>query len=240
MTTRAVTQPVAVSDHHGGMTTLYRLFDADDRLLYVGIAGNPGRRFQQHASSKAWWGEVDHVELAHCADREAAGIAERHAIITERPRYNIVHSRVVVGSDAQVRFPCATCGQLIESGGFVEVDEADLIHKQQAHAAWRADLDLDGYAEPLVTLADLARVPEPVHWRAFHYDCGSELDQGRTTYSIDLQRLQTLRDVIRWTSHLMEKAWLDQTDWLALLAAIGGTQPADPPLTISERDASHG
>ncbi len=30
-------------------TTLYRLYNADGGLLYVGIAGNPGRR------STIWW-----------------------------------------------------------------------------------------------------------------------------------------------------------------------------------------
>jgi hypothetical protein len=39
-------------------TTLYRFYDASGRLLYVGIAGNPGRRFAQHGRDKSWWSQV--------------------------------------------------------------------------------------------------------------------------------------------------------------------------------------
>ena len=38
-----------------GPTCLYRVHDAQGGLLYVGIAGNPGRRFQEHAGTKPWW-----------------------------------------------------------------------------------------------------------------------------------------------------------------------------------------
>lgn len=74
-------------------TTLYRFFDRDGRLLYVGIAGNPGRRWTRHASGKLWWGDVNRAELAHFASREAALDAEREAIIAERPIHNVTHAR---------------------------------------------------------------------------------------------------------------------------------------------------
>jgi predicted GIY-YIG superfamily endonuclease len=78
-------------------TTLYRLYNADDELLYVGIAGNPGRRFEQHAEDKPWWSEVAATKLEHFATREAACAAEVTAITTEKPRHNIVHNRGRVG-----------------------------------------------------------------------------------------------------------------------------------------------
>lgn len=61
-------------------TTLYRLYDADGGLLYIGIAGNPGRRFEQHAGDKPWWGQVARTELAHYPTRAEALDAERAAI----------------------------------------------------------------------------------------------------------------------------------------------------------------
>lgn len=76
-------------------TTVYRLFDTDDRLLYVGIAGNPGRRFEQHRTDKAWWGDVARIDLEHFATREDALEAERHAITTERPTHNRIHNRPI-------------------------------------------------------------------------------------------------------------------------------------------------
>lgn len=71
-------------------TTLYRLYNADGGLLYVGIAGNPGRRFEQHRQDKPWWGSVANIRLEHFPTRDAASEAELKAIRTERPAYNIV------------------------------------------------------------------------------------------------------------------------------------------------------
>jgi len=78
------------------VTTLYRFFDADDRLLYVGIAGNPGRRFHQHANGpdgKPWWSHVARSTMEHFDTREEAAAAEVAAIVTERPMHNVVHNR---------------------------------------------------------------------------------------------------------------------------------------------------
>lgn len=69
-------------------TTLYRLFDGQDQLLYIGIAGNPGRRFEQHRIHKAWWGEVAMIRLQHFDYRRQAEEAETRAIIDERPPMN--------------------------------------------------------------------------------------------------------------------------------------------------------
>lgn len=72
-----------------GPTSLYRLHDAQGGLLYVGIAGNPGRRFQEHAGTKAWWGQVRWVHVEHYETRTEAEAAETKAIRTERPKYNV-------------------------------------------------------------------------------------------------------------------------------------------------------
>lgn len=77
-------------------TTLYRFFDERDQLLYVGIAGNPGRRFDQHAKGpdgKPWWPRVVRSTMEHFDTREAALAAEAAAIITEGPLHNVVHNR---------------------------------------------------------------------------------------------------------------------------------------------------
>lgn len=73
-------------------TTLYRFFDAQDRLLYIGIAGNPGRRFHQHAQEKPWWPQVTRSTMEHHPTREAALVAEKAAIQTEHPLWNVVHN----------------------------------------------------------------------------------------------------------------------------------------------------
>lgn len=70
-------------------TTLYRLYNSTDVLLYVGIGGNPGRRWQQHRGAKHWWGDVTRVTLEHHPTREEALAAELDAIRAERPLHNI-------------------------------------------------------------------------------------------------------------------------------------------------------
>lgn len=70
-------------------TTLYRFYASDGVLLYVGVAGNPGRRFEQHRGEKPWWGEVARVRLEHHESREEALEAESKVIKSEHPRYNI-------------------------------------------------------------------------------------------------------------------------------------------------------
>jgi predicted GIY-YIG superfamily endonuclease len=37
---------------------LYRFFDQDDNLLYVGITNSPWTRFNQHRSDKSWFFEI--------------------------------------------------------------------------------------------------------------------------------------------------------------------------------------
>jgi predicted GIY-YIG superfamily endonuclease len=71
-------------------TTLYRLYDANDRLLYIGITNRPEVRFRTHAANQAWWSEVVRSSLCTYATRAAAAAAEAQAIATETPLYNVL------------------------------------------------------------------------------------------------------------------------------------------------------
>jgi hypothetical protein len=71
---------------------LYRFFDAAGALLYVGITNNPSRRFTQHGVSREWWHEVETIRMQRFPDREAVLAAEKAAIQSESPRYNIKHA----------------------------------------------------------------------------------------------------------------------------------------------------
>lgn len=70
-------------------TALYRLFDAEGRLLYVGIAFNPADRWRGHSSTKFWWHEVSRREVEWRETRGDALRAEAEAILVERPLYNV-------------------------------------------------------------------------------------------------------------------------------------------------------
>ena len=72
-------------------TALYRLYDVDDRLLYVGISENPERRWQTHSytARNTWWPRVARNDVTWHATRDEAAEAERKAIATEGPLFNI-------------------------------------------------------------------------------------------------------------------------------------------------------
>jgi DNA-binding XRE family transcriptional regulator/predicted GIY-YIG superfamily endonuclease len=69
------------------MTALYRHFDSDGRLLYVGIALNVFRRTREHESS-SWFASIQRIEVEHFSSRKDAEAAERAAIKNEKPVYN--------------------------------------------------------------------------------------------------------------------------------------------------------
>lgn len=73
-------------------TYVYRLFDAEGRLLYVGQTVRPDRRVQDHRLRKSWGGQIARVDLTEPMDRESALKHEAAAINTERPVYNINRS----------------------------------------------------------------------------------------------------------------------------------------------------
>lgn len=70
-------------------TALYRLFDADTRLLYVGITNAPESRWNQHRIEKAWWKDVAEKAVTWFDSRQEAESAESVAIRTEHPIWNV-------------------------------------------------------------------------------------------------------------------------------------------------------
>lgn len=70
-------------------TALYRLFDQEGRLLYVGVAFDPEARWKGHAAEKAWWGLVMERRVEWFDTRTDALIAEVAAIKADLPLYNI-------------------------------------------------------------------------------------------------------------------------------------------------------
>jgi hypothetical protein len=70
------------------MTYLYRHFDAEGRLLYVGISLSAVHRLAQHRAS-AWFASIATVTIETFPSRAGAAEAERLAIQTEGPLHNI-------------------------------------------------------------------------------------------------------------------------------------------------------
>jgi len=68
---------------------LYRLFTDRCDLLYVGISLSALQRMSSHRARQPWWHEVASIEIEYYPTRQAVLSAERQAIRTEHPRYNV-------------------------------------------------------------------------------------------------------------------------------------------------------
>jgi predicted GIY-YIG superfamily endonuclease len=73
-------------------TAVYRLFDTEDDLLYIGVSDQFGARWHQHAKVQPWWRDVDHQTITWFDTRDEALATETAAIKAEQPLYNIVHN----------------------------------------------------------------------------------------------------------------------------------------------------
>lgn len=69
-------------------TTLYRAFNSENELLYVGISHSVMARIGQHKSAGVWHGKCVRITLEHFPNRELARKAENKAIKKEYPIYN--------------------------------------------------------------------------------------------------------------------------------------------------------
>lgn len=68
---------------------LYRFYDENGTLLYVGITNSINTRFKAHVVDKSWWPEVADCRIAFYPDRAALARAEGDAIKYEHPCYNV-------------------------------------------------------------------------------------------------------------------------------------------------------
>jgi predicted GIY-YIG superfamily endonuclease len=81
------------------ITALYRLYDSENALLYVGITVSLRNRMVQHALCQPWWAQVARKTVAWYPDRQDAAAAELTAIKDECPRHNkVVRSNPTIGS----------------------------------------------------------------------------------------------------------------------------------------------
>ena len=71
-----------------GKTALYRHFDKDDQLLYVGISLNHVARLAQHRDGSHWYEEIAQVTIEWHGTRVEAELAESRAIGSESPKHN--------------------------------------------------------------------------------------------------------------------------------------------------------
>lgn len=75
-------------------TAVYKMFDADGRLLYVGMTVDLKARYREHKMCKQWWERVDHAKtkVMWFDNRAEASEMEIALIQHEDPEGNIVWS----------------------------------------------------------------------------------------------------------------------------------------------------
>jgi len=74
-------------------TDLYRFFNANGALLYIGISLSAVHRASQHKGDKAWWSDVSKMTVERISGTRADALAaERRAIVQEKPLHNVVHN----------------------------------------------------------------------------------------------------------------------------------------------------
>jgi len=73
-------------------TYIYKLFDENMTLLYVGITSGLASRFSEHKREKPWWPEVMFKQTESFQNRYDALEREKLLIESLTPKYNIVHN----------------------------------------------------------------------------------------------------------------------------------------------------
>ena len=107
-------------------TALYRHFDAEGRLLYVGISLNAFSRLMQHRRDSAWFRQIASITVEWFPTRGKAVDAERAAIQAERPLHNVIH----VLPDFIVELMNGPKGYMLDAQGIIRPEYASLTTEE--------------------------------------------------------------------------------------------------------------
>lgn len=113
ITTPSYQEPVA----------LYRHYDSDGRLLYIGQSANPIRRIISHRHSGSWVHMISTITIEWLPNRAEAIVAERSAIASEKPPFNVIDRP----PNHQDRWP-SPLGQYLMQNGISAARFADHIN----------------------------------------------------------------------------------------------------------------
>lgn len=209
---------------------LYRFFDEEGGLLYIGKTISAWKRFASHRRKSTFFPEAARVTLGRgFASDDELSRAEVTAIHAEKPRYNKIHngSAVAVVSEfsvsASVTLLCDVCGKSVTgTAGYVCIDN-DAVHRA------REDLkEWDVNHVPVELLSQFGVDPseisalisvrfgvdnylEAVLWHIYHRDC--DPDPGGNFYLLEAWQCNTERDFLGWSAFLFGTSWLRYTDW---------------------------
>jgi excinuclease UvrABC nuclease subunit len=76
------------------MHYVYRHYDSDGELLYIGQTYSWQTRTDQHKNLAVWWDAVTRIELERYKTMTEACNAERELIIALNPKFNVTNNSV--------------------------------------------------------------------------------------------------------------------------------------------------
>jgi predicted GIY-YIG superfamily endonuclease len=120
---------VAKRDLNSRPHILYRFWDAQDVLLYVGISVDSASRIANHMRDQPWWPDVETIKFTTFPNRKAALEAEAEMIRTLKPLYNVVHNEMVEEEDG----PAITAEWLIENWAKLPATTRDVVEVPAWH-----------------------------------------------------------------------------------------------------------
>lgn len=111
-----------------------------------------------------------------------------------------------------IDWTCDHCNRPInDHAGYIHVSYADIDRYDTAVPEWKAkhQQPIDGL---ILTFASAySDYPAAAQWTATHGICDPNPDAH--DYWMSVERLRTYERLLEFTAHLMDKTWIDSTNW---------------------------
>ena len=75
------------------MNYIYRFYDKENKIIYVGKTNNLQKRFSQH-KKKEWWYQVYTIDVAEVSNKYMTDIYEQYYINKQTTKYNIKDTNI--------------------------------------------------------------------------------------------------------------------------------------------------
>jgi hypothetical protein len=113
---------------------------------------------------------------------------------------------------------CDGChSEVLGDTGWLGVRYADIQRYYRDLAEWH-----EAHPGEVHTVHELMAQPDEITWRVYHDQCDPWPEQDG--YQIDVERIRSWQDLARWTSDLMAKNWLADSDWDGLLRELADSK----------------
>jgi predicted GIY-YIG superfamily endonuclease len=185
-------------------------------------------------------------ELA-AAERRAIQIERPvHNIVHKKRAATARRAPATVQPGSRITYYCNSCGNAVTKGtGYIHVSYSDMHNVREAWKALKLKKIANGDVYPddhsdfltpgispqaaermrtgatvlngcfMYTGAELMELPDAARWRVHHADCDPDPDG--QDYHFDVARADTHEKLLSWTAHLLEKTWIQDTNWSEFL-----------------------